>query len=196
MRLSIFALVLAAGLGLGVLGCGQESPMSPVTPSTALAPEGKPTGGGSTRSYDASYMKAAIDREEFIRQLALLALSKQLDHSDLATFSQNAASTAGQSIALLQGYLGSWYNVQHPAALSGSAQRTLNSLAALEGAAFEKAYLNQMVSQDQLRVREGQRCYSRATQTMLIYFGFNDQLTATQEIAQLKSWLCQWFSAC
>ena len=196
MRSPIFALFLAAGLGLGILGCGQESPTTPVTPSTSLQAEGKPSGGGSTKSYDASYMVTTIDKEEFIRQLALLALSKQLDHSDLATFSQNAASNAAQNIALLQGYLSSWYSVQHPAVLSGSAQRTLNNLAALDGAAFEKAYLNQMVSADQIRVRNGQRCYARATHTMLILYGFNDQLAATQEIAQLKSWLCQWFSAC
>jgi len=196
MRFPIFALFLAAGLGLGILGCGQESPMSPVTPSTVFQPEGKPTGGGSLRSFDASYITTTIDHEEFIRQLALLALSKQLDHSDLTTFSQNAASYAGQNISLLQSYLSSWYSVQHPAALNGSAQRKLNSLAALDGAAFERAFLNQMVSEDQIRVRDGQRCYGRATQTNLILFGFNVQYAATQEIAQLKSWLCQWFSAC
>ena len=197
MRFPIFALILAAGLGLGVLGCGQESPMSPVTPSTTLEPEGKPSGGGGgTKSFDASYMTTTIDHEEFIRQLALLALSKQLDHSELTTFSQDAAGYAGHNISLLQGYLSSWYNVQHPASLSGSAQRTLSSLAALDGAAFEKAFLNQMVSEDQIRVRAGQRCYARATHTSLILFGFNVQYAATQEIAQLKSWLCQWFSAC
>jgi uncharacterized protein (DUF305 family) len=197
---SIFApLVLAAGLGLGVLslGCGQDSPMTPGTPGSTLTPQGKPTGGGGgTKSYDASYMQTTINHEEFIRQLALLAMSKQLDHTDLMTFAQNEANYAGQNIGTLQGYLSAWYNIQASPTLSGSATRTLSSLAALEGAAFEKAYLNQMVSEDQVRVRDGQRCYGRATHTSLILFGFNIQYAATQEIAQLKSWLCQWFAAC
>ena len=192
----IVLLVLALGLGLGVLGCGQESSLTSPTPTATFQPEGKPTGGGGTRSYDASYMTTTIDHEEFVRQLAVLAQGKQLDHSDLATFAQDAANNASQNIGLLQSYLGSWYNVQHPAVLSGSAQRALNNLSALEGAAFEKAFLNQMVTEDQVRVRNGQRCYARATHTMLILFGYNSQLDATHEIAQLKSWLCQWFSAC
>ena len=195
---SIFApLVLAAGLGLGVLslGCGQDSPMAPSTPGSTLTPEGRPT-GGSTKSFDASYMTSTIDHEELIRQMAVLAMGKQGLHADLAAFAQNEANYAAENISILQSDLGAWYNVQHTPALSGSANRTLNNLSALDGAAFEKAYLNRMVSEDQARVRDGQRCYARATHTMLILFGFNVQYAASQEIAQLKSWLCQWFAAC
>jgi uncharacterized protein (DUF305 family) len=189
-------LVLAAGLGLGLLslGCGQDAPMTPVSPSTTLQPEAKPSGGGTSGTYEISYMESTINHEELIRQCALIAMGKQLDHTDLATFAQNEEATAGQNIATLQSYLSAWYNIQFSPKAPSS--RTLDRLASLDGAAFEKAYLNQTVSEDQVRVRDGQRCYSRATHTMLILFGFNIQLDATHEIAQLKSWLCGWFSAC
>ena len=125
--------------------------------------------------------------------MAVLAQSKQV-RSEMATFAQNEANNAAGNIGILQGYLSSWFSIQYsPKAPS---QRALTSLSALDGAAFEKAYLNQMVSEDQVRVRDGQRCYGRATHTSLILFGFNIQYAATQEITQLHSWLCQWFSAC
>jgi len=189
-------LVLAAGLGLGILslGCGQESPTTPATPGTTLDPQGRPSGGGTSNTYEVSYMESTINHEELIRQYALIAMGKQLDHSDLATFAQNEAGIASQNIATLQSYLSAWYNIQYSPKAPSS--RTLNSLASLEGAAFENAYLNKMVSEDQIRVRDGQRCYGRAKTTALILFGYNIQLDATHEIAQLKSWLCQWFSAC
>ncbi len=169
--------------------------MAPVTPGTTLQPEARPTEGSRTAdSYEKSYMQSTINHEELIRQVALLALTKQLDHSELTTFSQNAAATASHNISVLQGYLSSWYGMSYsPKAPS---QKLLNGLAKLEGADFEKAYLDQMVTEDQVRVRDGQRCYARAAHTMLILFGYNIQLDATHEIAQLKSWLCQWFSAC
>ena len=189
-------LVLAASLGLGILssGCGQESPMTPATPGATLEPQGKPSGGGTSNTYEVSYMESTINHEELIRQYALIAMGKQLDHADLATFAQNEANYAAQNIGTLQSYLSAWYNIQYsPKAPSA---RTLNNLASLDGAAFEQSYLKQMVSEDKVRVRDGQRCYTRAKTTALILFGYNIQLDATHEMVQLNSWLCQWFSAC
>lgn len=197
MRITPY-LVSIAGLGLAImtLGCGQNSPTAPLAPVATIQPEGKPTSGGTSGTYEKSYMQTTINHEEFIRQLSVIAMGKQGLHAETTTFAQNAAAYAGQNIGLLQGYLSQWYGIQVSPSLSGSSQRTLTSFAAREGADFEKAYLNQMVSDDQIRVRDGQRCYGRATHTSLILFGFNIQYAATQEIAQLKSWLCQWYSAC
>jgi uncharacterized protein (DUF305 family) len=192
------SLVLAAGLGFGLLslGCGQGSPTAPMTPTTTLQPEGKPSGGGTSASFEKSYMQSTIDREELIRQLALLAVGKQNLHPDLVTFSQTLAGDAGHNVSLLQGWLSLWYGMTHVAVLSGSSQRLLADLGALEGADFETAYMNKMISLDQVTVREGQRCYARASHTSLIEFGFELQYARTQQIAQLRSWLCSWFAAC
>ena len=197
MRITRY-LVSIAGLGLAVLtlGCGQNSPTAPLAPGAAIQPEGKPTSGGTSGTYEKSYMQTTINHEEFIRQLSVLAMGKQGLHAETTTFAQNAAAYAGQNVGLLQSYLSQWFGIQFSPSLSGSSQKTLNNFAAREGADFEKAFLNQMISDDQVRVRDGQRCYARATHTMLILFGYNVQLDATHEIAQLKSWLCQWYSAC
>src|SRR5690349_8269457 len=92
MRFPISTPLLAVSLGLAVLslGCGQESPTVPTAPGTTLAPEGKPSGGSKLSSYDTSYMTSTIDHEEFIRQMAVLAQSKQLGHAELMTLAQNA----------------------------------------------------------------------------------------------------------
>ena len=70
-------LVLALGLGLSLLtlGCGQESPMTPASPTATFDPAGKPGGGGGgggggSTSFEISYMQAQMDREHLMRQLA------------------------------------------------------------------------------------------------------------------------------
>lgn len=196
-------LVLALGLGLSLLtlGCGQESPMTPASPTATFDPAGKPGGGGGgggggSTSFEISYMQAQMDREHLMRQLALLCLQKQVDHSDLHVFADTAATNAGQNVSKLQGYLSQWYGIQRTPALTGSGQRMLNDLSLLEGAAFEKSFLNQMIKLDDLSVREGQRCYARASHTMLIYFGFVNQYARAQEAKYLRQWLCSWFGVC
>ena len=197
-------LVLALGLGLSLLtlGCGQESPMAPASPAATLDPAGRPGGGGSdgggggSKSFEVSYMQAQMDREHLMRQMALLGLQKQVDHPDLHAFCDTATTNAGQNIAKLQSYLSQWYGIQRSPALTGSGQRILADLTLLEGAAFEKSFLTQMIKQDDLSVREGQRCYARATHTMLILFGFNNQFERAQEAKYLRQWLCSWFGVC
>ena len=193
-------LILTFGLGLSLLtlGCGQESPMAPASPAATFDPAGRPGGGGGggSTSFEVSYMQAQMDREHLMRQMALLCLQKQVDHSDLHAFADTAADNAGQNIATLQSYLSQWYGIQRTPMLSGSGQRILSDLSLLEGAAFEKSFLTQMIKQDDLSVREGQRCYARASHTMLIYFGFNNQYARAQEAKYLRQWLCSWFGVC
>ena len=192
-------LLLAGGLGLTLLtlGCGQESPMAPASPTATFEPAGKPSSGvGASKNFEVTYMQVQMDREYLIRQMALLCLQKQVDHPDLHVFADTAATNAGQNVATLQGYLNEWYGIQRTPALSGSGQRTLSNLSELEGAAFEKAFLTQMIKFDDLSVREGQRCYGRASHTMLIYFGFLNQYARAAEATILRQWLCSWFGVC
>ena len=186
-------LVLVTGVGVSLAACSD----GPATaPAASLAPAAKPTAAGGAASYEMHYLENAINQEEMILQMAQICGAKPGLHPELAAFCQNVTGNASQAIAIMQGYLGDWYGVQNTPSLKSPDQHLLANLQSLEGADFETAYLNAMIQKDQVAVREGQRCYARATHTLLIAFCFNMQYAETQEITQMRQWLCAWYGAC
>ena len=189
--------VLGIALGALILGCG-EGPSATTAPRTALEPSARP-GPGPTNSeinFEKRYMSDAIDAAELTRRMAEVCMAKQGLNPALSSFCSETAGDAAQHVSTLQSWLEDWYGIQYSPVLGGADERQLGNLAALEGADFEAAYLEDMIKHYTTSVRKEQQCYGRANTTALILFCFNAQFEHNEDIAQMEQWLCDWYGDC
>jgi uncharacterized protein (DUF305 family) len=190
--LILFAFVVVALAGFS-LGCADQV----TAPETRLVPAAKPVdSGGSAGNFERRYLSNAIDAEELILEMAQICVQKESLHAELMTFCQETATQASHDLTLMQSWLSAWYDIDHSPSLRGPDQRLLSELGSLEGADFEAAYLEAMVKEYTTSVRVEQHCYARASTTALIDFCFNMQLAQSNDIDQMKSWLCNWHGVC
>ena len=187
--LSAFAVLALAAC---FLGCTDQV----TAPETSLVPAAKPVNSGGAGNFEKRYLAGAIDAEELILEMANICMTKEGLHPDLMTFCQETAAQAAHDLSLMQLWLSTWYGIDHSPSLSGSDQRVLSNLGALEGADFETAYLQTMVKEYTTSIRIEQHCYARASTVALIDFCFNMQLAQSQDVNQMNSWLCNWYGVC
>lgn len=69
-------------------------------------------------------------------------------------------------------------------------------LSRLSGADFEIAFMDMMIRHHAAAVREGEMCQARAYHAQLIDLCRNIVSTQSAEIAQMETWLCQWYRRC
>ena len=191
-------LFLGVLLGALILGCG-EGPPATTAPRANLEPYAKPGGGGPTNSeinFEKRYMTSAIDAAELTRRMADVCMGKQGLNPALSAFCAETATDAAGHVSTLRSWLETWYGVQYSPTLGGSDERRLGNLAALEGAEFEQAFLEDLIKHYNTSVRKEQQCYGRANTTALIAFCFNAQFAHSADIAQMEQWLCDWYGDC
>ena len=191
---SVFLLPFTVlALALFSPGCADDPATAPMA---RLTPAAKPTDSGPAANYERRYLPKAIDASELILEMAQVCMEKSDLHPELMTFCQATGAQASHDVSLMQGWLSTWYGIDHTPSLSGPDQRVLNQLRSLNGADFETAYLNAMVKEYTTLVRGEQHCYGRASTTALIGFCFDMQLMQSNDIDQMKSWLCTWYGEC
>ena len=191
-RVVLFAFGVVALAGMS-WGCTDRQATAP---EMYLAPAAKPSDAGGAANFEKRSLANAIDVEELVLEMAQICMAKQGLHPELMSFCQETATQAASDQSLMLSWLSSWYQITHTPSLSGSDQRVLDNLSALEGADFETLYLETMIKLYTTAVRTEQHCYARATTTALIDFCFNMQLAQTQDMNQMKSWLCNWHGEC
>ena len=187
---------LGIALGAVILGCG-EGPSATTGPRAVLEPAAKPEGPtNSEMNFEKRYMSDAIDAAELTRRMAEICMGKQDLNPALSAFCSETAGDAAQHVSTLSSWLEDWYGIQYSPVLGGSSERRLGHLAALEGADFEVAYLEELIKHYTTSVRKEQQCYGRANTTALILFCFNAQFAHSADIAQMEQWLCDWYGDC
>jgi len=189
---SMLALSVVA-LPLFSAGCADDPVTAPLVP---LTPAAKPTDSAPGANYERRYLPNAIDASELILEMAQVCMEKQSLHPELMTFCQSTAAQAAHDVSLMQSWLSAWYGIDHTPSLSGPDQRLLDELRSLDGADFETAYLDAMVKEYTTMVRNEQHCYGRAVTTALIGSCFDMQRMQSDDIDQMKSWLCTWYGEC
>ena len=188
--LFVFAVVALAGFSLG---CADQV----TAPEVRLVPAAKPVdSGGGAGNFEQRFLADAIDAAQLTLEMAQVCMAKADLHVELMAFCQETATQAAHDVSLLQSWLSTWYGVDHLPSMGKPDQRILSNLSSLEGADFETAYLDAMVKEYTTSVRVEQHCYARASTTALIDFCFNMQLAQSNDIDQMKSWLCNWYGEC
>jgi uncharacterized protein (DUF305 family) len=96
----------------------------------------------------------------------------------------------------MQTWLQQWYGVSHEAVMKPGDEQMMDRLASLTGAEFEMAFMEMMIKHHEKAIKEGRHCLDKAFHVELRTLCGNIVTTQSAEIAQMRTWLCQWYGAC
>lgn len=187
-----------------VAACSTQSPTAPsvgasagmaglAATSAAASPASAPAPSPATTNYEVKFMQDMIDHHHMAVMTAEMCVEKAV-HAELQTLCSNIIATQNAEIATMQSWLESWYGISYAPEMHGMGQ--MEHFSRLTGATFEIAFMEMMIRHHEGAVREGEHCIDRAYHPELITLCQNIVTTQTAEIAQMESWLCQWYGRC
>lgn len=106
-----------------------------------------------------------------------------------------AASQAAE-IEQMQGWLLDWYGVEHEPQMKPGDQRMMEHLAELECEEFEIEFMEMMIRHHPRAIREAGIALRRAYHPELLALAESILETQSAEIAQMRTWLCDWYDLC
>lgn len=156
---------------------------------------GAPATDSPTATYEVRFLQGMIHHHMMAVHMASLCDGRAV-HPELLAMCSGIVTTQQQEIATMQSWLQEWYGVTHEPVMMPGHMREMEKLAALSGVEFEVAFMQTMIKHHQGAVREGSQCMTRAYHEELRTLCEDMTVTQTLEIAQMREWLCEWYSIC
>jgi uncharacterized protein (DUF305 family) len=192
--------------------CGNTSPTAPSTldsgrresttaviasPSTGASTQSVTTQSGpapapSAANYEIKFMENMIDHHAMAVAMGQLCLEKAV-HEELRALCQSIISSQSAEIAQMQSWLQAWYGISYQPEMKPGDQHMMDRLAALSDAEFEIAFMEMMIKHHEKAIKEGRMCLDKAYHAELRALCENIVTTQSAEIAQMQTWLCQWY---
>ena len=176
---------LAAVLTALVLGLALASP----------AVASAPAGDRATAKFEVDFITGMIDHHAMAVEMAQVCVDNAT-HPELRTLCEQIIAAQSAEIETMQSWLGDWYGVSHEPDMKPGDMRKIEKLAALSGAEFEIAFMESMIRHHRKAIVEAERCIDRAFHAELRDMCREIIETQSAEIAQMQSWLCQWYDRC
>lgn len=175
-------------------GCvAEDDPRSPstaeATAQSAAAPE------RSAARFEIDFMTGMIDHHMMAIEMATICLDEAV-HDELRQLCEQIIVTQSSEIEMMQSWLSAWYGIEYEPSMSPGMQSRLDRLAALSGAEFEVAFMEDMIRHHEGAIREGGRCLDRASHAELIELCESIIVAQSEEIELMESWLCDWYGDC
>lgn len=145
--------------------------------------------------FEVRFLTMMIDHHYGAVKMAELCDGRTI-HPELQAMCDTIETTQLAEIAEMQQWLQDWYGVTHEPMLSRKTQRELDQLAALTGAEFERHFMLMMIEHHSMAIMEGLECLKRAYHAEMINMCAMMVGMQADEIAQMRLWLCQWYSIC
>lgn len=153
------------------------------------------TGEQSTRTYEIMYMENMIDHHNMAIEMAQTCLSKAT-HVPLQTLCHNIISSQRKEIQTMKGLLAKHYKIAYQAQMSEQDMSKMRALAAMNGSAYEKAFMRQMIQHhwDAIEMTVNDLPHFRTPQ--LLDLGLDVIGAQAPEIKQMRGWLFEWYKIC
>jgi uncharacterized protein (DUF305 family) len=182
MRKMINLVALVAVLA-GIMFAG-----APVAAS-APAPE------QSAAKFEVKFMTQMIDHHAMAVHMGEMCLDKAI-HEELRSMCEQIIASQSQEIELMQSWLSDWYGITHEPEMKPGHMQMMDKLAALESEEFEIAFMEMMIRHHEQAIKEADKCLDRAYHDELKDLCQQIIETQQQEIAQMQTWLCEWYQEC
>ena len=200
-RLLHISLVALATLWSAACSDRLSTPGSPTSLSTLSAEAGgartrsAPAPGQAAQNFEIKFLTGMIDHHAMAVEMAEICLQRAV-HQELRNLCQRILAAQAQEIETMQSWLDDWYGLVHEPEMKPGDERMLEKLASLSGAEFEITFMEMMIKHHMMAIREAQQCLRQAWHPELHQLCQNIITTQLAEIAQLQSWLCQWYDRC
>jgi uncharacterized protein (DUF305 family) len=169
---------------------GQPALLAPSNSGPGIAVEAAPT--TAQARYEIKFLTDMIDHHMMAVMTAELCEGRTV-HEDLQQMCEDIVAAQMAEIEMMQGWLEEWYGITYEPQMTQGMERQVEKLAALEGAEFEIAFMERMIKHHEGAVKEGERCVERAYHPELIELCHDIIETQTAEIAQMQTWLSEWY---
>ena len=161
--------------------------------SVTIASAAAPT--RSAANFEVDFMTDMIDHHQMAIEMAEICLDKAV-HEELRTMCQNIIATQSEEIQQMQSWLQQWYGITYRPTMKPGDQKRMDRLASLSGAEFEIAFMEMMIKHHEKAIKEARHCLDRATHAELREMCEDIIAAQSAEIAQMQTWLCQWYGEC
>lgn len=184
--------IIAAALGAGV-ACGEGGPASPAA-DTAMRQQGDGSGPRSPGGFDAMWLSQMIPHHETAVEMGEVC-TEQGVRAELDAFCDGVVATQSAEIALMRTWLREWYGIDEvaDAMMGGGMGGGAETLSGLTGADLERAFLLEMIPHHEMAVMMSEQCLVRASHAELKELCDRIIEAQTAEIAQMRTWLREWF---
>ena len=167
-------------LGTLLLACGPVMAADPA-PTPAAA------------HFEVKFMTDMIDHHHMAVMMAEHCLMAAV-RPELKTLCQNIIDTQTKEIHMMHSWLESWYDITYKPDMKMHGD--MRHMMSMTGEMFEIEFMQMMIRHRFKAVKEAEQCERRVYHTELIHLCHNIEATQTQEIRQMQTWLCAWYSIC
>ena len=213
MKSSRVLQIACASTAVLLLGACSDQSRSPTAPSTAetavppstsagssTAPQGISIASASAAttsaaSFEIKFMTGMIDHHQMAIEMAEICLANAV-HPELHAMCQDMVTAQSAEIRQMQSWLQDWYGINYTPAMKPGDEKMLERLGSMSGAEFELEFMEMMIKHHEIAIKESRKCLQKAAHTELREMCEQIIAAQTAEIAQLRSWLCQWYSNC
>lgn len=162
--------------------------------SLSAAADG-PAPNPGTATYETNFMEGMIDHHVMAVEMSETCVQKAV-HEELRALCEQIIAAQNAEIAMMQGWLQEWYGIGHEPQMMHGAMQRMEKVASLDGADYEVAFLESMIRHHRSAIVEGAQCLDRAYHPELQMLCENIIATQSDEIQQMRSWLCEWYGEC
>lgn len=144
------------------------------------------------RRFEIDFMKTMIDHHFGGVKMAELCAGRTI-HAELKTMCDQIKAAQTEEIAKMRGWLKTWYGIDHEPRLDRKAQRQVEELSRLTGAAFEKAFMAMMIKHHSDAAKDSIECLNQAYHPEMLNMCAMMLGAQGDEIAMMRIWLMQWY---
>jgi uncharacterized protein (DUF305 family) len=149
----------------------------------------------ATADAEIHYMTLAMNHHAGGIALAQLCVH-EATHHDLQALCARAVEVQTSQAHALQRWLHEWYGVNHTPHIVPDDQRHVEHLTALHGAHFEIELMKVLSAHHAQMIEASRHVLDRTHRAHLRELASNIITHESQEITQMRSWLCHWYEEC
>jgi uncharacterized protein (DUF305 family) len=154
-----------------------------------------PAPNRSTSTFEIKFMTDMIDHHHMAVMMAEMCIAKAV-HPELRSLCENIRAAQMAEIGEMQAWLQDWYGITYQPVMKPGDEEMMERLASLSGSEFEVAFMEMMIKHHEKAIKEGRHCLDKAYHTELRELCEDIVRTQSAEIAQMQTWLCQWYGEC
>ena len=142
--------------------------------------------------YEIEFLQDMTDHHHMAVMMAELCEGRAI-HAELLELCEEIIAAQTSEIETMQSWLDDWYGISYEPHMTRRGERQLESLAQLDGAEFEIAFMEMMIKHHRTAIKEGKACLKKAYHEDLIELCEDIIAVQSAEIALLEMWLDDWY---
>ena len=146
-------------------------------------------------NFEIKFLTGMIDHHHMAVMMAEVCQQKAV-HEQLESLCDDIVESQSHEIEMMQSWLQDWYGIMYEPTMKPGDMKMMERLQAMSAAEFEVEFMEMMIRHHTAAIREAEKCLDKASHPELHSLCSSIIETQSTEIAQMETWLCQWYGRC